>query len=162
MNETIEEVKGEADPGLMGRLQSSTDDRNWDAVEDMWKMKEEIKEDEELQQAFEAGMASDVMSALESTERGQKFISERIEPHQQEFGYKAIWAHEFQYKTWKENPAPIIEGVRGYLESDYDYPSAIQQVKGRPRRGEARAYGKTFPKAKTKKSSRTPWISLCG
>ena len=129
LNETIEEVKGEADPGLMGRLQSSTDDRNWDAVEDMWKMKEEIKEDEELQQAFEAGMASDVMSALKSTERGQKFISERIEPHQQEFGYKAIWAHEFQYKTWKENPAPIIEGVRGYLESDYDYPSAIQQVK---------------------------------
>ena len=129
LNATIEEVKGEADPGLMGRLQSSTEDRNWDAVEDLWKMKEEIKEDQELRQAFEAGVASDVMSALESTERGRRFISEWIEPHQQEFGYKAIWAHEFQYKTWKENPAPILEGVRGYLETDYDYPKAIQHVK---------------------------------
>ena len=129
LNATIEEVKGEADPGLIGRLQSSTEDRNWDAVEDLWKMKEEIKEDEELRQAFEAGVASDVMSALEGTERGRRFISERIEPHQQEFGYKAIWAHEFQYKTWKENPAPIVEGVRGYLEADYDYPKAIQHVK---------------------------------
>ena len=129
LNATIEDVKGEADPGLMGRLQSSTNDRNWDAVEDLWKMKEEIKEDEELRRAFEAGVASDVVAALEGTERGQRFISERIEPHQQEFGYKAIWAHEFQYKTWKENPVPIVEGVRGYLETDYDYPKAIQHVK---------------------------------
>lgn len=129
LNATIEEVKGEADPGLVGRLQSSTEDRNWDAVEDLWKMKEEIKDDEELRRAFEAGMASEILSALEGSERGRQFISERLESHQQEFGYKAIWAHEFQYQTWKENPAPILEAVRGYLETDYDYPKAIQQVR---------------------------------
>jgi hypothetical protein len=39
LNATIEEVKGEVDPGLVGRLQSSTEDRNWDAVEDLWRMK---------------------------------------------------------------------------------------------------------------------------
>ena len=54
LNATIAEVKGEADPGLVGRLQSSTEDRNWDAVEDLWRMKEEIKGDEELRRAFEA------------------------------------------------------------------------------------------------------------
>ncbi len=129
LNATIEEVKGEADPGLVGRLQSSTDDRNWDAVEDLWKMKEEIKGAEELQRAFEGGTAPEILAALEGSERGRRFIAEKLEPHQQEFGYKAIWAHEFAFPTWKENPAPILEGVRGYLATDYDYPKAIQHVK---------------------------------
>ena len=43
LNATIEQVRGEADPALMGRLQSSLEDRNWDSIEDLWKMKEEIK-----------------------------------------------------------------------------------------------------------------------
>ncbi len=129
LNATIAEVKGEDDQGLVGRLQSSTEDRNWDAVEDLWKMKEEIKGDEELQQAFEADTAAGIVEALNGTERGRRFVSERLEAHQQEFGYKAIWAHEFQYQTWKENPAPILEAVRGYLATDYDYPKAIQAVR---------------------------------
>src|SRR5919199_2431349 len=129
LNVTIAEVKGEADPDLVGRLQSSTEDRNWDAVEDLWKMKEEIKGDEELRRAFEAETAAGIVEALNCTERGRRFISERLEAHQQEFGYKAIWAHEFQYQTWKENPAPILEAVRGYLATDYGYPQAIQAVK---------------------------------
>src|SRR5919112_5144328 len=128
LNATIAEVKGEADPVLVGRLQSSTEDRNWDAVEDLWKMKEEIKGDEELRRAFEADTAAGIVEALNGTERGRRFISERLESHQQEFGYKAIWAHEFQYQTWKENPAPILEAVRGYLATDYDYQKAIQAV----------------------------------
>src|ERR687895_610629 len=129
LNATIAEVKGEADPGLVGRLQSSTEDRNWDAVEDLWKMKEEIKGDEELRRAFEADTAAGIVEALKGTERGRRFISERLESHEQVFGYKAIWAHEFQYQTWKENPAPIMEAVRGYLATDYDYQEAIQAVK---------------------------------
>ena len=65
LNATIEEVKGGVDPGLVGRLQSSTEDRNWDAVEDLWKMKEEIKDDEELQRAFEGDTAGHILAALE-------------------------------------------------------------------------------------------------
>ncbi len=129
LNATIEEVKGEGALGLVGRLQSSTDDRNWDAVEDLWKMKEEVKDDEELRLAFQADTAAEILEALRGTEAGQRFVSERLEPHQQEFGYKAIWAHEFAYPTWKENPAPILEAVRGYVETDYDYPKAIGSVK---------------------------------
>ena len=50
-------------------------------------------------------------------------------PHQQTFGYKAIWSHEFAFKTWVEDPAPIIEAVRGYLATDYDYQSNIESVR---------------------------------
>ncbi len=129
LNATIEEVKGAADPGLVGRLQSSVSDRNWDSIEALWTMKEETKGDSELNAAFHAGeTAAGVLAALEGSERGRRFLAERLRPYQLEFGNKAIWSHEFAYPTWRENPAPIVEAVRGYLETDYDYPAAIAGV----------------------------------
>jgi pyruvate,water dikinase len=84
-------------------------------------MKEEIRADAELDAAFHTGeTAAGAMAALEGSERGRRFLAERLRPYQLEFGNKAIWSHEFVYPTWRENPAPIVEAVRGYLETDYD------------------------------------------
>jgi pyruvate,water dikinase len=129
LNGLLEEEKGEAAAALMGRLQSSVADRNWDSIEDLWKMKEEIKADAELSKAFEGETASDIMGVLEGSESGRRFVEQRIVPHQKAFGYKAIWSHEFAFKTWREDPAPMIEAVRGYLATDYDYPSNIDTVR---------------------------------
>ena len=129
LNQVIAEVRGGEDPGLMGRLQSSLEDRNWDSIEDLWKMKEEVKGDGDLAAAFKADTAADIMRALEGSERGARFIEERIVPHQQAFGYKAIWSHEFAFRTWREDPAPILEAVRGYLATDYEYPANIAAVR---------------------------------
>ena len=129
LNAVIAEVRGEEDPGLMGRLQSSLEDRNWDSIEDLWKIKEEIKGNGELAAAFEGQTAEDVGRALEDSERGRRLIEERIVRHQKAFGYKSIWSHEFAFKTWREDPAPILEAVRGYLATDYDYPSNIASVR---------------------------------
>src|ERR687895_545499 len=139
LNATIEEVRGEADPALMGRLQSSLEDRNWDSIEDLWKLKEEIKADAELAGAFEGETAGDVRRALEGSERGRRFLEQRVLVHQKAFGYKAIWSHEFAFKTWREDPAPILEAVRGYLATDYDYPANIAAVRDDPEgaKGEA-------------------------
>src|SRR5438128_5385709 len=125
----ITEVKGDLDPALPGRLQSSVEDRNWDSIEALWQMKEEIKDDAELRAAFESDTAGDIMRALQGSERGQRFVRERLDPYQQEFGYKSIWSHEFSFPTWRENPAPIVEAVRGYLATDYNYPAAIATVR---------------------------------
>ena len=62
LNAVIAEVRGGEDPGLMGRLQSSLEDRNWDSIEDLWKIKEEIKGDGELSAAFEGETAADVIA----------------------------------------------------------------------------------------------------
>ena len=85
-------------------------------------MKEEIKSEPELRSAFTADNAAGVLAALAAHERGRRFLSQRLDPYRSEFGRKAVWSHEFVYPTWFENPAPIIEAVRGYLETDYDYP----------------------------------------
>ena len=39
-----------------------------------------------------------------------------------------MWAHEFSFKLWKENPAPAIEAIRGYLETDYDFAADLARV----------------------------------
>ncbi|MFL5698570.1 MAG: PEP-utilizing protein, partial [Ktedonobacteraceae bacterium] len=129
LNAMIQEVKGEVDPNLMGRLQSSVEDRNWDSIEALWRIKEEVKKDTDLAQAFKGETAGDVLRNLQNSERGRRLISERIGPYLEEFGYKAIWSHEFAFPTWKENPAPVIEVVRGYVETDYDYPRTINAVR---------------------------------
>jgi phosphohistidine swiveling domain-containing protein len=129
LNGLLEQHKGEAATALMGRLQSSLEDRNWDSIEDLWKMKEEIKGDPELASAFEGETAGAIMEALEGSETGRRFIAERFAGHQKAFGYKALWSHEFSFRTWREDPAPMIEAVRGYVATDYDYPSNIASVR---------------------------------
>jgi phosphohistidine swiveling domain-containing protein len=127
LNTVIEEVGG--DTALMGRLQSSVADRNWDAIEDLWRAKEEVKESPELQAAFEGTTAAEVLAALDGSDRGRRFVAERIASHQQTFGYKSLWSHEFSFRLWVEDPAPIIEAIRGYVATDYDYASNLQAVK---------------------------------
>ncbi|HEU4541778.1 MAG TPA: PEP-utilizing enzyme [Jiangellaceae bacterium] len=130
LNAAISEVRGEGDhSALMGRLQSSTENRNWDAIAELWKMKEKIKADEgDVARAFERPTGTDVLRALQKTDAGRRFLSVDVESYQQVFGFKSIYAHEFSFTTWRENAAPILEAVRGYLESDYDFPTELRAV----------------------------------
>lgn len=130
LNAAIAKAKGEGDhSALMGRLQSSTENRNWDSIEELWKIKEWVKaEDGPVAKEFERPTAQDVLRALSTTEEGRAFVAEKIVPYQQVFGFKSMWAHEFSFRTWREDPAPIIEAVRGYLAVDYDFPSELQAV----------------------------------
>ena len=104
-------------------------DRNWDSIEALWQMKEEIKGDSELEAAFAADTAAGVLAALAASARGTRFLEQRLDPYRSEFGRKAVWSHEFVFPTWFENPAPIVEALRGYLETDYDYPATLAAVR---------------------------------
>jgi phosphohistidine swiveling domain-containing protein len=126
--EVATEIKGEISPELLGRLQSSLEDRNWDSIRDLWRLKSEVAGDDELRAAFTAGTAAGVLSRLRETDRGRIFLDRGLEPHQAVYGYKSIWSHEFAYPTWREDPSPIIEAIRGYVASDYDYPANLQAV----------------------------------
>ncbi|MEM8630757.1 MAG: PEP-utilizing enzyme, partial [Pseudomonadota bacterium] len=129
LNGAIDEIKPDADPALKGRLQSSVDDRNWDSVEGLWKMKEAVKANATLKAAFEAETSSGVLAALEGSEEGQSLIKDMLEPYLEEFGHKALWSHEVMFPLWVENPGPAIEAIRGYVISDYDFPSTLKGVK---------------------------------
>ena len=150
LNATIADVKGEVDPALLGRLQSSVDDRNWDSIEALWRMKEEVKADAELRCRLRAATPPPTsLRALEGVRaRAARSSRSGSIPYRREFGNKAIWSHEFVFPTWRENPAPIVEAVRGYLETDYDYPADARGREGRPRGGGRRADGRRARRAR--------------
>ncbi|HEX3265297.1 MAG TPA: PEP-utilizing enzyme [Candidatus Limnocylindrales bacterium] len=125
----MERTRGSIDEALLGRLQNSASDRNWDSIEALWRMKNEVRDDPELRTAFAPDDAASIVANLRASDRGRQFIDERVVPYQREFGWHAVWSHEFIYPTRREQMEPVLELVRGYLQSDYDYPAAIEAMR---------------------------------
>jgi phosphohistidine swiveling domain-containing protein len=121
----MEQTRGSIDEELLGRLQNSASDRNWDSIEALWNMKNEVRDDPELRAAFDSEDTVEIARALGATEHGRRFIAERVQPYQREFGWHAVWSHEFIFPTVREQMEPVLELVRGYLATDYEYPVAI-------------------------------------
>jgi len=124
----MEKTHGKINEQLLGRLQNSARDRNWDSIEALWKMKEEAKVDPDLAAIFKAETAAEIIVALKASERGRRFIDERVVPYQKEYGWHAVWSHEFIFPTVREQMEPVIELVRGYIETNYDYPKTISAL----------------------------------
>jgi phosphohistidine swiveling domain-containing protein len=125
----MEKTRGGVDEGLLGRLQNSASDRNWDSIEALWRMKNEVRDDADLRAAFSFDGVGEIAQSLRASERGRRFIAERVEPYQREFGWHAVWSHEFIFPTVREQMEPVLELVRGYLAMDYDFPSAIEAMR---------------------------------
>jgi phosphohistidine swiveling domain-containing protein len=119
---------GDSCKELVGRILISDEDRNWDSVRDLWKLKEKVKTSRMLKGAFENETADGVMKALGTFDEGRELL-EAIDVYKTEYGNKSMWAHEYIYTTWRENPTPIVEGLRGYLTSDYDYEEDVRKLR---------------------------------
>ena len=92
-------------------------------------MKNEVRDDEALRAAFGPEDVAEIAALLRATERGRRFITERVEPYQREYGWHAVWSHEFIFPTVREQMEPVLELVRGYLATDYDFPAAIEAMR---------------------------------
>ncbi len=125
----MEKTHGSIDEVLLGRLQASASDRNWDKIRALWEMKEEVKADAELAAAFGSPSAVEIIPALKASDRGRRFIDERVVPYQNEFGWHAVWSHEFIFPSFREDMTPVIQLVRDQYASGYDYPRAVAKLK---------------------------------
>lgn len=125
----IKEVLGTVDQDLLGRILVSDEDRNWDAIRALWELKEQVKADPLLREAFGAETATEILKRLEALGPAAEPFRTALARYQREFGNKSIYAHEYIYPLWRENPAPIIEMIKSYLETDYDYPEAVRRVR---------------------------------
>ena len=108
----MEETHGKVDEVLLGRLQNSANDRNWDKIRALWEMKEEVKGDAELAQIFSADDRRRDRARPGGQRARPRFIDERIVPYQLEFGWHAVWSHEFVFPTFREDMNPVIQLVR--------------------------------------------------
>ena len=125
----MEKTRGRIDEELLGRLQNSASDRNWDSIEALWRIKNEIRDDTELRAVFAAEDVDAIVHALKASDRGRRLITERIGPYQREYGWHAVWSHEFIFPTAREQMEPIFELIRGYLTTDYDFPTAREAMR---------------------------------
>jgi len=125
----VGQVIGEVPTDLLQRVQISVEDRNWDALEGLWKLKEQVKADAHLKAIFERhDVARDIIPALEADEASQAFM-EDVRDYAEEFGYKAIHSHAYYEKRWVEDVTPIVETVKGYLVTDYDFHAQFNRTK---------------------------------
>ena len=131
----MEKTHGKIDEVLLGRLQNSAKDRNWDSIHALWKMKEEAKADAELAAIFKADTAGEIIVGLKASERGRRFIAERVAPYQKEYGWHAVWSHEFIFPNVVEQMEPVIELVRGYIETELRLSQDDRGACRRHRRG---------------------------
>ena len=113
---------------LIGRILVSDEDRNWDSIRELWRLKEKVKASSTLKGAFEMETAGAVMSALAGSEEGRGLLKD-VDAYKLEYGNKSIYTHEYLFTTWRENPTPIVEALRGYLNSEYDYEKDVRQLR---------------------------------
>jgi pyruvate,water dikinase len=113
---------------ILGRLQNSASDRNWDAIALLVRLKDDVKGDAVLSAAFTNETGAEILAELKSTERGRQFIAEGLEAYQREFGWHAVWSHEFIYPSRFETPEPVLDVIKGYLDSDYDYRPIVANL----------------------------------
>ena len=92
-------------------------------------MKEEVKGDSELTAAFHSGdTAAAVVAALDGSERGRR-LSRRAWAVPARVRQQGDLVARVRLSHLEGDPAPIIEAVRGYLESDYDFQAELDAVK---------------------------------
>jgi pyruvate,water dikinase len=120
---------GEEHRPLVGRILVSDEDRNWDSVRELWTLKEKVNKSGRLRRAFDENeTGAGVLGALGGFDEGRALLKD-IDAYKTEYGNKSMYAHEYIYTTWRENPTPIVEALRGYLLTDYDYERDVRQLR---------------------------------
>jgi pyruvate,water dikinase len=143
----FKEMIGEAHGALIGTILTSDEDRNWDSIRDLWKLKERIKNTAALRAAFDSHAgADDVLQALRASPEGREVLA-AIDDYRVEYGNRSMYTHEYTSTTWREDPTPIVEALRGYLLEDYNYEADVKQLHENREKAIARMWS-LFPAAR--------------
>ncbi len=118
---------GEVDQDFLGQVNVSRADKNWESLKALWTLKEEIKASAELKSIFTAQTDPEgIEKALNGSPSGKAFMG-KVRNYASEFGYKAVYTHEYIYPLYIEDQKPILDQLKSYLESDFDYNSVYDK-----------------------------------
>jgi len=106
--------------GDMSKITISSQDRNWDSLRELWKIKEAIMKNEAMKDFFLNNEADAIIAGIKGVDGGGDLFR-MFEAYRNEYGFKAMYTHEYIYKTWFEDPTPIYEAVKSYVQTDYDF-----------------------------------------
>lgn len=151
------EVIGQVDDEV-GKINVSTDDRNWDSLRELWNMKEFVKGHPALRKMFEENEKEVIMEKLQETEDGKTFFN-MLNDYRKEYGFHALYTHEYIYKTVYEDPTPVLDTIKDYLKSDYNFDDHYETCK----REQQEAIDRMFEKIKDpeKVTKMRHYLHLC-
>lgn len=120
----VKELFGDVPSDLLGKVNISRADRNWDSLHELWKLKEKVKANKELSEAFTNGAnGAEIRTLLQKSKTGLEFLND-VQAYANEFGYKSIYTHEYRFKLWVEDNTPILDQIKNYFDTNYDYNKA--------------------------------------
>ena len=126
----MEKTHGKIDEVLLGRLQNSADDRNWDKIRALWEMKEEVKADAELPGRLRQGSARPRSSrpSRPASAAAASSTSGWSRTRRSSAGTPS-GATSSSSPSFREDMNPVIQLVRDQYTSDYDYPTKVAALK---------------------------------
>jgi pyruvate,water dikinase len=104
----------------LSKITISSQDRNWDSLRELWKIKEAIVKNAAAKDFFLNNECAAIMKGIKGVSGGEELFK-MFEAYRKEYGFKAIYSHEYIHKTWFEDPTPIYEAVKGYIQTDYNF-----------------------------------------
>ncbi len=120
-NATANELVPDLNADVLGKVNISSADRNWDSLKALWHIKERVKADSELSDSFKNTEGGAGIAAKLDASAAGKALMEEVVNYAQEFGYKTLYTHEYIYPLYVEDPTPILEQIQSHLTSDFDY-----------------------------------------
>jgi pyruvate,water dikinase len=102
------------------KITISNNDRNWDSLRELWKIKEAVMKNAAMKDFFLNNETDKIQSGIKSISGGEELFN-LFEAYRKEYGFKAMYTHEYIFKTWFEDPTPIYEAVKSYVQTDYDF-----------------------------------------
>ena len=106
---------------LIARILVSTEDKNWESLYELYKIKEQIKKDPAMKALFESDLSdAEVWNTIKSDPK-YKELFETLSKFLKEYGRRSMYVYEYEFPTWEEDPSQVIAQLRTYLAMDYDF-----------------------------------------
>ncbi len=105
--------------------------RSVDAGRGLWRLSRMVRNDPGLMRSFEEVEPKDLVSHLERSDQGRRFVSE-FRDYLEEFGWRSD-AFELSDPTWRENSLIPVNALQGYIhldeegDPDASFQDAVQQ-----------------------------------
>jgi pyruvate,water dikinase len=105
--EQTEQVRAKLISGVTGNVTMETNKR-------IWNLAQEAKGSPVVQAVLRAGQNAQVRQRLGETGDGRIFLAE-LDAFLEQYGHREI-RMDILYPTWGEDPAPVLQFLRGYLD----------------------------------------------
>jgi pyruvate,water dikinase len=103
------------------KITQGVDNCSLQSGEDLWKLSQSVAESDVTKSILTGTPTSEVMATLENTAEGQRLI-DGINTYLKSWGNRSDTVIEIGDPSWVEEPAILIDILKGYVQSDSENP----------------------------------------